>query len=354
MLARDDLPGRRDGRHARTRLFTFNVVVTGMCNAHCTYCHYYSRRDRKEIEYHLDADRFTTYMHFVKHWSTVIQGETRYRFSGGDPMTLKDRLFDYASIATSIVGTRPFMLTAGKALSVDWLEKAKRSSLSHACISIENPFSPDPGAPDPIRVVNFIKNNHSEDFPLIPGVCVIPPSQYKNLDKIADWFFDQLAQIPVFHEVNYDAYISPTEQEWQDLEQSVARVLQKYSGRTPLILFPSVSPELAFGGGDAYVFDLDLENMYGMTRDNIPQCVEKVAARIRNDYPALNCARQDCPWWEYCDNIKWFWDGERKHSRDLKLNDYCRFKRILNDAYYRNLIDANHPPTTHTLLTAAK
>ena len=265
-------------------------------------------------------------------------------------MTLKGKLFEYAEMAYSIVGTKPFMLTAGKALSAKWLNEAKKSALSHACISIENPIAPDPGAPDPHKVVDFIRIHNSPEFPLVAGVCVIPPSQYGNLDKIVDWFYDQLGQIPVLHEVNYDAYITPTERQWRNLEDVLPEILKKYSGRTPLILFPSVSPELAFGGGDAYVFDLDLENVYSITLSNYKECVGKVASRLRNDYPALNCVRTQCPWWEYCDNVKWFWAGDRHHSRNTKLNDYCRFKRILNDAYYRHLVHAEHKATEQSVL----
>jgi hypothetical protein len=350
MLTPDLLPGQRDGRAARTRLFTFNVVVTGICNAHCTYCHYYSRRDRKEIEFHLDRDLFVAYMHFIKHWAATFPGETRYRFSGGDPMTMKQKLFEYADLAYSIVGTKPFILTAGKALSARWLADAKKSALSHACISIENPIAPDSGAPDPHKVIKFIQDFNSPEFPLVAGVCVMPPSQYGNLDKIVDWFYERLGHIPVLHEVNYDAYAAPTEQQWRDLEGALPKILAKYSGKTPLILFPSVAPELAFGGGDAYVFDLDLENMYSIDQSNYRERVEHVASRLRNDYPALNCGRRECPWWEFCDNVKWFWAGDRHHTRSEKLNDYCRFKRILNDAYYRHLVDTNHPATTQSVL----
>ncbi|MGF1620427.1 MAG: hypothetical protein ACFCUR_07425 [Rhodomicrobiaceae bacterium] len=350
MIVADGLPGQGAGRVARKRLFTFNVVVTGICNAHCTYCHYYSRRDRKEIEYHLNPDLFAAYMNFIKHWSTVISGETRYRFSGGDPMTMKGKLFEYANTAYSIVGTKPFVLTAGKALSTSWLESAKQSALSHACISIENPIAPDPGAPDPHKVIDFIRRYNSKEFPLIAGVCVIPPSQFGNLDKIVDWFYDELGHIPVLHEVNYDAYVPPTEQQWHALEEAIPKIVTKYLGKTPLILFPSVSPELAFGGDDAYVFDLDLENMYSINLSNYKDRIEHVAGRLRNDYPKLSCIRTQCSWWEYCDNVKWFWNGDRHHSRHEKLRDYCRFKRIMNDAYYRHLVDSEHKTTEYTVL----
>src|SRR5262249_781709 len=153
-----------------------------------------------------------------------------------------------------------------------------------------------------------------------------------------DWFYDHLGHIPVIHEVNYDAYISPNEREWQDLQNAIPAILEKYAGKTPLILFPSVAPELAFGGDDAYVFDLDLANVHSLTMSNYKERVDALATRLRRDYPALVCGQADCPWWTYCDNVKWFWVGDRSHSRQEKLSDYCRFKRILSDAYYRHLL----------------
>jgi MoaA/NifB/PqqE/SkfB family radical SAM enzyme len=340
------LPGQRQGRFKRERYFTFNVVVTGRCNAACSYCHYYQRRNRRSIWKDISDEQFEHYMRFIKYWCDVVEGETFYRFSGGDPMVLGDRLFDLAERAFQVTGKRPFVLTAGKALTVDWIEKAKLSKLSYASVSFENPFSPAPGAPAPGKLASVIRKLNSAEFPLIPGVCVIYPSEFKNLLRIADWFSSEIGEIPVLHEVNYDAYVRPTDEELTFLESNIDAILRKYGSSAALKLFPSISPELSFGGGDAYVFDLDLENTQSVGRGNLSDTLERFIASSRErHYPPLECRHRTCPWWNYCDNVKWYWIRDKHHCYGDKLRDYCRLKRILNDCFYKYYVDSTHPDT---------
>jgi MoaA/NifB/PqqE/SkfB family radical SAM enzyme len=337
------LPGSRSGRRARGRLFTFNIVVTGRCNAACTYCHYYLQHDRKAVKYDIAADQFDAYMRVVRHWTETVPGYTRYRFSGGDPMVLGDRLFELADRGYQLTNLRPFMLTAGKALNSTWAQRARNSAISHVFVSVENPIRPDPGAPDPHRVVAAIRELDSKELPIVPGVCVVPNDLFGRLYDICVWFYERLGRIPVIHEINYDAYQSPTEEQWEQLADNVTRVVRDFSRITALNLFPSVSPELGYGGHDPYIFELDLENTYGIDGSNYDQKLVDIATKLeRGNYPRLSCPVTECDWWEFCDNTKWYWQGDRHHSRQTKLREYCRFKRLLNDAYYRELVDSSH------------
>ena len=337
------LPGGHDGRPNRPRIYTFNIVVTGRCNTACTYCHYYLARNRKSVAYDINEDQFDVYMSFVKLWSDSIEGHMAYRFSGGDPMVLGDRLFRLAESGFRQTSVRPFVLTAGKALDVKWAEKARSSPISHVFVSIENPIEPDPGAPNPFKVVRAIKECDSPEMPILPGVCVVPNHCFGKLYDICSWFYDELGRIPIISEVNYAAYKSPTGEQWAELEANLEKVVRAFHGKTPLNLFSSVSPELNYGTNDPYIFELDLENSYGMTPDNyrekLPIVIDKLTG---SNYPRLLCPNRDCDWWEFCDNTKWFWQGDRNNSQVAKLSDYCRFKRLLNDSYYRVLIDADH------------
>jgi hypothetical protein len=332
------------------RQHTFSVIVTGRCNTACTYCHYYARRDRRAVAYDISDEQFETYMKFIKLWSEAVPGETRVRFSGGDPMVLGDRLFSLADKAYQMTGTRPFALTAGKALSREWTIRAASSALTHVAVSIENPFSPDPKAPNPHKVVKAMLECRDSGFTLIPGVCVVSGEQFEILYETCEWFYDRLGRIPVIHEINYDAYRPPTEENWAALEKSVWRILETYSRRTALNLFPSVSPELGFGGQDPYVIDLDLENSYELNGRNYADKLADVLRRLEHDnYPRLACKTRSCTWWEFCDNAKWYWFGDRNNRPAVKLQDYCRFKRLLNDVYYRFFVDRNFAGTTASI-----
>lgn len=340
------LPGAENGRTERGRLFTINVVVTGRCNAACSYCHYYLARNRKDVAYDISDELFDVYMDFVSFWKTRMPGKTTYRFSGGDPMVLGDRLFSLAARAYERTSLRPFLLTAGKALTADWVEKAKDSEISQIYVSIENPTRPAKGAPNPFKVIKAIKAFNSDAMPILPGVCVVPNDCFKDLYKICKWFFEEIGCIPLISEINYAAYTSPTEDEWLALEENLELVVQEFARKTPLNLFSSISPELAYGSVDPYIFELDLENYYGLTADNISEKIELVLKKLRDrNYPALDCKNTDCNWWEFCGNTKWYWQGDRNNDRKSKLTDYCRYKRLVNDVYYRTLVDPSHKQT---------
>ncbi|MCP4605115.1 MAG: hypothetical protein GY847_32090, partial [Proteobacteria bacterium] len=51
-------------------------------------------------------------------------GVKEYRFSGGEPTTIGDKLFEYAEIVYDITGQKPTLLTSGVGISNRWLKKA--------------------------------------------------------------------------------------------------------------------------------------------------------------------------------------------------------------------------------------
>ena len=55
-------------------------------------------------------------------------------------MVLGDRLFDMAKTGHEITGFQPYILTAGKAITAQWVKKARASALAGAYISLEQQF----------------------------------------------------------------------------------------------------------------------------------------------------------------------------------------------------------------------
>jgi MoaA/NifB/PqqE/SkfB family radical SAM enzyme len=339
--------GGEEGRVARPTLYTITIGVTGRCNAACSYCHYYRAHNRKEVAYDISNELFDTYIEFVARWLDRIPGKTTYRFSGGEPLVLGDRLFSLADRAYARTAVKPFVLSSGKALSEAWVQKAARSAISHVFVSIENPVRPARGAPNPKKVVKAIQTLDSPSLPIVPGVCVIPNDCFKHLYEICGWFYDALGRIPVIAEINYDAYTSPTEAQWNDLAVNLERVIRDFHDKTPLNLFCSVSPELAYGTTDPYIVHLGLENMHGLNCENVRQEFEAIADRLlARNYRELRCPSTECDWWAFCGNTQDYWQGDASNPREQKLADYCRFKRLLNDAYYRVLVAADNKPST--------
>lgn len=340
---------------SRERIYTFNVVVTGRCNAKCTYCHYYAKHNRESVAYDISDELFRTYMDFIRYWNEKMPGRMSYRFSGGDPMVLKDRLFRLADTGYEKTGVRPFVLTAGKALNKGWASRARGSAISHVFVSIENPIRPDPGAPNPFKVARAIQECTSLEMPIVPGVCVVPNDCFKHLYEICDWFYREVGSIPLICEVNYGLYQSPTEDEWHALEDVLPGVIRDFFPKTQLNLFSSVVPEYAYGGRDPYLFDLNLGNSHRMEQGNYRNKVDGFIQHLETvDYPRLHCSEESCPWLEFCGNTKWYWQGDGKNPANQKIHDYCRFKRLLSDAYYRVLVDPTHPATSRAIDSCEK
>ena len=109
-------------------VYTASVIVTGRCNATCTYCHYYDGRERKRYRYDITDSQFDVYMHFIASMNDAVDGNVNYRFTGGDPMVLGDRIFDLADRGFALTGIRPYTLTAGKKLSEKWVKRASKSA----------------------------------------------------------------------------------------------------------------------------------------------------------------------------------------------------------------------------------
>lgn len=159
---------------------TFTITSTDRCNAACTYCHYYSAggkaakrnggTQRKLFRSDIDDATLEAYFRFIAYFKMKHRNSNIfYRFLGGDPMVLGNRLFEIADRGYKMVGIKPYMLTAGKALSATWIEKAQQSALSHARVSLENPLNPDPGAPNPFAVLEKIKTQNFMKIVLIPS-----------------------------------------------------------------------------------------------------------------------------------------------------------------------------------------
>ena len=204
----------------------------------------------------------------IRNWIKITPGINHYRFSGGEPMILGQRLFSLADLGFAELGQKPYVLTAGKVLTLAWAERARKHAISHLFVSIENPFMPDPGAPDPHKVINAIKQCHTNEMPVLPGVCVVHNKCFNRLYDICEWFFEHLGQIPIISGINHSAYESPREQDWEDFAANIERIVRVFHGKTPLKLFPNISPELSFGETDPVTIKLDLENTLGITKNN--------------------------------------------------------------------------------------
>ena len=287
----------------------FSIILTSKCNLNCSYCHFFSKHDRANA-LDLPENLLDDYLNFIKYFNKHTVSKNSVRFSGGDPIILGDKLFEIADKTYKITNLKPFILTGGKGINKDWINKARKSHLTHAYISIENPLNPDIGAMNPYQILDLINTYSSDEFKLLPGVTVVRNEDFKDIFKISNIIYDAIGYLPCIQEINYLPYKSPTDQELADLYENLYMVVKKYSPNNPI---GKTSMDVAF---------------------------KKILKFRELNYPKLNCKVTDCDWHDVCQNIKWLWKLSNANvTSEEKLKDYCRFKKTINSAFYDALIN---------------
>jgi wyosine [tRNA(Phe)-imidazoG37] synthetase (radical SAM superfamily) len=332
----------------KRNVYSFSIIITQRCNCQCSYCHYYGNKPQDLKRRDISDDLFNTYMHFIQHWRKKIGGLISYRFSGGEPLVLRDRLFELSAKGYEFTRIKPYLLTNGKGINDSWIKKAKKNKISHLFISLEDPLDPDPGAPDPYETMRKIKEFQSCALPLYLGVTLVKNSNFKNIYKICKIVYEQLKVLPTISEFNYQAYQRPTTQQLKDLRNNLYLVIKEFKGKAVFNLFPYISPELfAMHQGDNFVLtELDINNKHNMTKENQSDCVQRVLKIMEHSYPTSGCLDKTCAWFKDCQKVKWLWKRcvGRLSQRQI-FQDYCNFKKTINSAYYEAL--AHLPQNSH-------
>lgn len=320
--------------HNKDGITLFNIESTTRCNNACTYCHFYNGKYDKSYCKDIDDDLFTEYLRFINYFSKNSDTMVQWRFSWWDPIVLGDRLFRLADYWFKISGIQPYILTAGRGINEEWITKARKSSLQNAFISVENPLDQDPGANKTENVLESIKKYNDPSFPLMLGVCIIKNRYFWQLLEICDYFFDQVGQIPTIHELNYDSFETPSEEELWLLRGQIEKVLKKYWDKLLLRLFPSVFPELCFGGKMVYLSDLPIQDSHDFYNKNNQERLLYMARRfLWFSYPNMFCD-SPCELKDFCNNAKRFWQYNwHWEKEEHRKNTYCKLKKILSDIY---------------------
>jgi hypothetical protein len=327
--------------------FVFSITITKRCNSSCEYCHFFASKKNRGGILDMDEQMFLDYLDFIKFWKTNVSEKTSFRFSGGEPLILGDKLIELADVGYQKTGIRPFVLTAGKNIERKWIEKARSSAMEYIFVSVENPFAPAKGAPDPKKTTDLIKELSTPLLPVFPGVCVISNSMFKELSGICNWFYEKIGSVPTISEINYDAYVSPNDDQFVELKREVEKTLVTFSKKIPLNLFPSVFPELAYGGRKHCIFELDIANGFEIGKNHNYDLIAKNMLNLakKRYFPKLRCRNTQCPWFQSCLVVKRNWMYDENRINKNKLEDFCKFKRLLSDTYYRIFVDPTHKDT---------
>lgn len=318
----------------------FSIIVTERCNLKCTYCHFFTKVERTSRN-DISDELFDNFMKFIKYFSDKNGGEVTYRFSGGDPIVLGDRLFELGNRAYEITGIKPYFLTGGKGINNEWIEKAKKSAFTHAFVSLENPLNSDPGSVNAYETMKKINKFSSEDFRLEFGSTVIRNEDFKDIYKICKIVYEETGKVPKLHEINFLPYTSPTEKELNDLYVNLVKVIKEFYNKAPLDFFPYISPEFCASHDkrESFLAELNMKNLYKIGEIPFEESEKIMQERQELNYPKSGCTNTKCNWYKQCDRVKWLWKYKSYTvSAEQKFKDYCKLKNVVNNAFYDALI----------------
>lgn len=317
-----------------------SIISTGKCNCNCTYCHFFADRSREEYNKDIDDALFNRYVDYIKYLKTITP-HVVCRLSGGEPLYMGNKVFDLTDRIASVTGISPYIMTNGKLLSRELLLMASQHHVSSFVVSVENPFAISNGAVNSRDVIEKFNVLQNDTVPLYFGMLVLANSQYKNIKRIADYFFQETGTIPPMCETNFLPYRSPTKDEMEDLYVNVRDLVREYNGKAPISLFPYVIPEYYSGNLDfvEYLSELPIDDTFqALEKSNyeLLQCTEQ---QLERSYFPYDCGEYGCDWYESCRRLKWVWqiDTDQLSSRQ-KLADYCRFKKALSKAFFDALV----------------
>ena len=181
-----------------------------------------------------------------------------------------------------------------------------------------------------------IKELNSEDLPLYLGLTLIPNSSFKDIFQICNIVYDELGVLPNVAEMNYQAFVIPTEQELEELHRNVYMAVKEFFGKADFNFFPYISPELnaLHLEKQSLLMGLGIDNSYGMTRNNLAESIEKVRARQLVNYPYSDCSKTTCPWFKGCRRVKWLWKREYPNiPSSERFTAHCSMKQAVNSAF---------------------
>lgn len=312
-----------------------SIIITGRCNANCEYCHYYAAHSRDDVNSDMDFELFKHYISVIKYMvDNKIIGEYTYRFSGGDPLVMGNKLFKYTDYAFSVLGKKPYILTNGKGLNKNIINKSKNHNIGAYIVSIENPFKVSKGAVKPEIAIEKIIKYNNDDLPVLPGVIIVTNDQYSNLFHICNYIYDRIGILPTISEMTFYDYERPTDEQLDTLTNEISKIIIKYFGKTHIELFPYIIPEINTLKRE-FLLEMNLEGTSLNLNENMIDISNQFLQSINKNYKEISC-KQKCECSDFCSIQKWLWTMPTPTvTKEQKQEDYCKLKK----AIYKGIVN---------------
>lgn len=314
----------------------FSNIPTGRCNCNCRYCHYFDKVSREDVNRDINPKLFDRYVDFVK-YVQGIAGKVSFRFSGGEPLTMGEKLFQYTDLVHERTGLDPYIMTNGLALNEEVIRNASKHHVSSFVVSIENPLHSENDLVPYHHVIELVRSHKDTSPRVYFGMMVIENEYFSKIGEIADLFWSDCEEIPPMCEVNYGPFRPPTEEQINDLRNSVSYIVNRYHNRCPLYLFPYIIPEFYPCNRDSqeYLIELSLDDNLGLMDMTNEEALNVIESRLDKSYFKYDC-RKECMWKENCQKLKWVW-RTNDHEQYSRIESYCNMKCALSEAYLSGL-----------------
>ncbi|WP_081703112.1 radical SAM protein [Desulfuromonas sp. TF] len=311
-------------------MFVYKILtlnMTWLCPVKCPYCHVERKASLKDDHYLDKAD-------LVRACKEALSlSFNEFRFSGGEPTSAGDKLFDYARTVFDITGVKPSILTSGVYINENWIRKSS-GLFSSIYISVENPLHPFHEVVDVNLILKYIKEYSSEETPLRFGLTLVGPESYKNLFEIFESLYEGCGQKcwPQLTSPYLRSFVKPTKKELKALSVETQKIFRKY-GAIPCY-FLAFTGDKVFEKEHAYrqVANLNPDGSYEKFY-SLKQLINHKKEKLNKSIKKRSTFCQNCDWKDCCSPF----------SEDLELNmcaSYCDVRRALFDGMLDGLENA--------------
>lgn len=273
-----------------------SINVTWYCPVKCSYCHILfkaSHRDKTILSKRVLKQEVINARNL---------GIEDIRFSGGEPIAIGNKLFEYAKIVFDNFGKKPSILTSGIGINDEWLRKAS-GLFSGILISVENPFNPLQFVTNADKLLRQIKENHSKELPLYPGLTIVHPSDFNKLPEIFDYIYDATDQIsyPQLGSLSHRDFKTLSKEELHNLESSTEKIFTKYGYLKYYFTDFIGSLDLSLKNTRRIVVNLNPNGLYGFHRNLMEAIENKKRSEESNDIAQkLSPLCNKCRWNDIC------------------------------------------------------
>lgn len=299
-------------------VLTFNV--TWHCPVRCRYCYRALSHSHDDITILKEKD-------VIKYAQIASKcGINEYRISGGEPVSIGDRLFDYADIIYEISGSRPILMTSGFMIDDKWLAKAP-NKFSTIAVSVDNPLESEISKQ---RILPLIKQNMSDELPLTYGLTLIKSDFFKDIATIFDFLYEYV-DYEFMPQLDYPClgfFCQPSIEQLKTAQVQTRILFNKY-GVIPYY-FVYLIGSLIWLENDLqrYVLNLHPEGSF--------QIYDSLIERWQLEYRWKNYIFEQQQSSNICKNCSWLNSCRHHPLWDLRY-DWCGLRKVLFEGIYEGL-----------------